>query len=50
MKKERSFRGCLDAGVTKEELMKYFALSEDQYQRVVESLSKIQQKESQAVY
>ncbi len=50
MKKERSFRGRLDAGATKEELMKYYALSEVQYQRVVESLANIRQKVSQAGY
>jgi hypothetical protein len=50
MKKERSFRERLKAGSTKEELMKYYALSEVQYQRVLKSLANIWQKVSQAGY
>jgi len=38
MKKEWSFRERLEAGTSKEELMKCYALSEDQYKRVLESL------------
>jgi len=39
MKKELSFRERLEAGTSKEELMRSYALSEEQYRRVLESLA-----------
>lgn len=41
MKKETSFSQKLKAGWTKERLMAYYALTEAQYDRVIESLKAI---------
>ena len=42
--RELSFRAKLDAGWTKEQLMKHYCLNEDQYQKVINQLEKIKLK------
>ena len=44
IQKRRSFSELLNEGWTKEKLMKHFVLSEYEFERVVESLAKIQNK------
>jgi hypothetical protein len=44
MSTERSFKARLAAGETKEQLMKYFAMSEDQYNRVLVCLERIKRE------
>jgi len=41
MKKEKSFRERVEAGTSKEELMKCYSLDEDHYQRILKSLANI---------
>ncbi len=43
MSNPRSFADKLRAGWSKADLMKYYCLSEEQYNRVTESLKRIQQ-------
>ncbi len=49
MKADTSFSQKLKAGWTKEQLMAYYALSEAQYERVIESLKVIWARRAQEV-
>lgn len=41
MSRDLSFRACLDAGQTKEQLMKRFSMTENEFNRVIASLQEI---------
>ncbi len=45
MKSSKSFSRRLQEGATKEELKAYFALSEEQYQRVILCVQRIKKEE-----
>lgn len=49
MIREPSFGQRLDAGWTKEPLMAYYALSEAQYEKIIEHLKAVRQRQADAL-